>query len=141
MASLRKRFESFVKTMDGFEDIDALLKNCNLPNMKRADYLFDGRKIIVEQKVLEIDPVQKPQQFMDQLMAQGRFILLGGQVSTKVIFDKLPDGEELRRMPDVFVAAGGAAFSCVRGIPVPFPTCRSSRCSRTWTGSLLGLVR
>src|SRR6266446_2962992 len=96
MASLRERFESFVKTLDGFEDIDALLKNCDLPNRKRADYLFSGRNIIVEQKALEVDPIEKPQKFIDQLMAQGRFIAYG-QVSTKVIFDKLPDGEELQR--------------------------------------------
>jgi hypothetical protein len=97
MASLRERFESFVKTLDGFEDIDVLLKNCDLPGKKRADYLFDKRDIIVEQKVLEIDPVQKPQRFIDQLMEQRRFILLGGQVSANVIFGKLPDGKELQR--------------------------------------------
>jgi hypothetical protein len=96
MASLRERFESFVKTLDGFEDIDALLKNCDLPSRKQADYLFAERKFIVEQKALEVDPIEKPQKFMDQLMAQGRFIAYG-RVSTKAIFDKLSDGEELQR--------------------------------------------
>jgi hypothetical protein len=97
MASLRERFERFVKELDGFEDIDVLLKGRDLSGTKRADYLFAQRNIIVEQKVLEVDPHQKPQAFIDQLIKQGRILFLGGKVSTDVIFGKMPDGEELKK--------------------------------------------
>lgn len=95
-ASLRDRFEVFARTLDGFEDVDVLLKDNDPQGKKRADYLFAGRSIIVEQKTLEIDPKDKPQKFMDRLMEQGRFIAFG-RVSTQSIFDKLPDGKKLYR--------------------------------------------
>jgi hypothetical protein len=94
---LRERFETFVRTLDGFESIDALLRNCDPPGKKRADYLLYERQIIVEQKALEVDPIEKPRKFMDDLIEKGRFVLLGGQVSADVIFSKLPDGQKLQR--------------------------------------------
>jgi hypothetical protein len=93
---LRERFEAFVKTLDDFESIDALLQNCDPRGKKRADYLLHKRQIIVEQKTLEGDPVGRPQKFFNGLMEQGRFLMYG-QSSSNVIFSKLPDGESLRR--------------------------------------------
>jgi hypothetical protein len=92
---LRKRFESFIKTMRGFEGIDELLHGVGHDGRKRGDYLLWDRQIIVEQKVLVIDPADKPQKFVDHLIAGGRPIY--GRTSTKVIFDKAPDGKELER--------------------------------------------
>jgi hypothetical protein len=91
---LKARFQEFVKTLDGFEDIDALLKDHDPPGKKRADYLFSERTIIVEQKTLETDPNDKPQKYMDRLMEENRFIGFG-TFSTKQVFDKLPDGDKL----------------------------------------------
>jgi hypothetical protein len=96
MAGLKARFETFVKTLDGFELIDDLLRGSDVPGRKRADYLFNNREIIVEQKSLEVDPTHKPQRFVNKLMDEGRFVMFG-TLSTKAIFDKLPDGAKLNR--------------------------------------------
>jgi hypothetical protein len=94
--SLRGRFEAFIRTLDGFEDIDELLKGNDPPNMKRADYLLSERKIIIEQKSLEVDPTGKPQRFVDKLVQQQR-LLFWGRLSTRVLFSKHPDAERLQR--------------------------------------------
>jgi hypothetical protein len=67
-ADLKERFQKFVRTLDGFEDIDALLKDRDPAGKKRADYLFSERTIIVEQKVLETNPSEKTQNYLGRLM-------------------------------------------------------------------------
>lgn len=96
MKGLKERFETFIQTFDNFESIDELLNNADPHGKQRADYLLYGRKIIIEQKVLESDPIHKPQKFMDKLIEQ-RGILVFGRTSTKVIFKKLQDGDRLQR--------------------------------------------
>ena len=62
MTTLRRRFESFVRNLDGFEDIDSLLRNdTGSAGRKRADYLLLGREVIVEQKALEVNPADRAQ--------------------------------------------------------------------------------
>ena len=95
MGNLKERFERFVKTLNGFESIDVLLSGNDPKDVKRADYFFLKRSIIVEQKTIERDPSNKPQEFVESLVKQGK-IMIWGTVSTKVIFDKLPDGEKLK---------------------------------------------
>jgi hypothetical protein len=82
--------------MRGFESIDELLVGVRPDGKKRADYFLWNRQIIVEQKVLVTDSRDKPQMFVDGLM-QRRGILRYGRTSTDAIFDRLPDGQELRR--------------------------------------------
>jgi hypothetical protein len=96
VSGLKKRFEAFVRTLPGFESIDDLLHGRDPPGKKRADYLFLNRSVIVEQKVLEVDPKEKPQQFVDGLMQEGRFIAYGRH-STASLFAQLPDGERLNQ--------------------------------------------
>ena len=83
-------------TLEGFEDIDTLLKNKDVPGKKRADYLFQNRSIIVEQKSLEIDPADKPQKFLEQLIKEGK-LMFWGTLSTEAIFRRMPNGDELRK--------------------------------------------
>lgn len=71
---LRERFESFIRTFDGCEVVDELLHRQHLEGLKRADYLLQGRSIILEQKVLEGDPASKPQRFVDRLRQEGRVL-------------------------------------------------------------------
>lgn len=96
MTVLRARFETFIQKFDQFESIDELLKSADPHGKKRADYLLCGRKIIIEQKVLEVDPIDKPQKFINNIMERGRIIVYG-QLSTAAIFRKLPDGNRLQR--------------------------------------------
>lgn len=96
MASLRESFETFIQTVDQFESIDDLLKHADPHGKQRADYLLCGRKIIIEQKVLEVDPGDKPSKFMNNIMKQ-RNIIAYGRISSEVIFRKMHDGDRLRR--------------------------------------------
>jgi hypothetical protein len=94
--TLRSRFESFVKTLDGFEDIDALLRGKGCDNRTRADYLFQGRQIIVEQKTLVSNPANRPQKFADKIMRDRGSIAIGS-VSTRRIFSGQLDTSSLQR--------------------------------------------
>lgn len=94
--SLRDRFEAFVRTLTGFEGIDALLQTANRQGKKRADYLFWDRRVIVEQKSLEADPAHKAEEFTTRLIRERRLVLYGAH-STREIFSDLPDGEDLQR--------------------------------------------
>jgi hypothetical protein len=89
MTALRERFEAFIETYDGFENIDTLLKgNDQSAGKNRADYLLQGRKIIVEQKTLEVDPSYRPQNFVNKLMERGRIIVFG-TVSTRQLSEPI----------------------------------------------------
>jgi hypothetical protein len=88
MTSLKERFETFIRAFDGFENIGALLKDCDPIAKNRADYLLSGRAIIVEQKSLDVDPTARPQNYANKLMAQRRLIAFG-TVSTKMLSDDL----------------------------------------------------
>jgi|SRR5580658_1489495 hypothetical protein len=95
--TLRARFEAFVKTLDGYEDIDALLKFSKTTGGRmRADYLFQGREIIVEQKTLESNPIHRPQKFADEIMRERGIVVLG-RSSTQRIFSRQPDANALQR--------------------------------------------
>ena len=94
--TLRTRFESFVRTLDGFESIDVRLKGQEYEGMKRADYLFQGRSFIVEQKTLKANPVDKPQKFATRIMRDRRIIQFG-TTSTKRLFSGQPDANELHQ--------------------------------------------
>ncbi len=92
--ALRKLFESFMGQLDGVESIDKLLSQKPESDMRRADYLAMGRKIIVEQKVLTVDPAKSPQAFIDRLCKE-RGILVYGTHSAQRILDRQPDGKQL----------------------------------------------
>ena len=77
LATLRQRFEAFISTFDGYENIDALLEGQHLPDKNRADYLLWGRTIVVEQKSLASDPTDRVQNYADKLKAEGRLIVYG----------------------------------------------------------------
>jgi hypothetical protein len=63
---------------------------------KRADYLFQDRHIIVEQKILEKNPVDKPQKFAEKVMRDRRIISYG-TTSTRSLFSTQPDPDKLQR--------------------------------------------
>lgn len=96
VAILQERFERFIPSMPGYENVDELLKGVHLEGKKRADYLLCDRRVIVEQKVLIHDPSRKPQQFVTQLIRE-RGYLLYGTTSTNRIFAGMADGQEQKR--------------------------------------------
>jgi hypothetical protein len=99
MATLKERFEGFMSVLDGVENIDTLMKECHLPGRQRADYLAFDRRVIIEQKSLDVDPDQKVQSFVDDLIRE-RGTLGTGQaslISLAHILEGLPDGNDLKK--------------------------------------------
>ncbi len=72
-----------------------MLKGRDPLGKRRADYLFSNRSIIVEQKVLETDPIEKQRRYLDRLRSENRIIGWGIFALNKDAFYKLQDGEKL----------------------------------------------
>lgn len=96
MESLKTRFEKFISRSDRFESIDELLKGNDPHGKKRADYLLSGREVIIEQKILQADPLDKPQKFVNKLMEE-RHVIAYGTISTGSVFAKMQDSHRLQR--------------------------------------------
>jgi hypothetical protein len=97
MQSLKDRFEQFMLSTAGVESIDDLLKHCALKARQRADYLACDRRVIIEQKSIDVNPDYKIQQFLDKLANAGR-LPSSDQVdwSLAELFSKVtPDGAAL----------------------------------------------
>lgn len=95
ISQIAKRFENFISTQEGFESIDTL-SNVIQSDARRADYFLKNRTIIIEQKVLEVDPGPKIQRFVDDLMKKGKLFFFGS-LPLQYILDNHPDGKELHR--------------------------------------------
>jgi hypothetical protein len=97
MQSLKERFERFLTSFEGFENIDAVLKPHTLHGIDRADYLLWGRKIIVEQKSLDAtDSTEKVQRFYNDKMNDGRSVFFG-TLPIQSLLERRPDGQKLQR--------------------------------------------
>jgi hypothetical protein len=72
MLTLKDRFEQFMLSKKGVESVDHLLKHCVLEGLQRADYLACDRRIVIEQKSIDVNPDYKIQQFLDKLASAGR---------------------------------------------------------------------
>jgi hypothetical protein len=97
MSRLLERFESVVKTLDGFERIEALCQGMDTPpGEKRADYLVHNRHVVIEQKVLRSNPIGRPPKFIEKLSRE-RGIVNYGRVSTNQVFATQPAPEDLQR--------------------------------------------
>jgi hypothetical protein len=94
--ALKERFEQFMSILKGAENIDGLMKQCVLPGRQRADYLAFDRRVIIEQKSLDVNPDYKIQKFIDDLM-KTRGIIGYGRVSLDQILLQLPDGQNLKK--------------------------------------------
>jgi hypothetical protein len=94
--TLKQRFEQFMSVMEGVENIDALMSQCALPSRQRADYLAFNRRVIIEQKSLDVDPDYKIQKYIDEIIMT-RGILSYGKFSFNKIVEQLPDGKGIKK--------------------------------------------
>lgn len=94
--TLKERFESCIKCIEGYESIDWLLRGEDLRGKKRADYLFFDRKLILEQKSLNSDRTSTFLRFANETITK-REILIFGTVPFQRVLNGLPDGKELQR--------------------------------------------
>jgi hypothetical protein len=59
MPTLKGRFPQFMLSTEGVESVDDLLKHCVLEGRKRADYLACDRRVVIEQKSIDVNPDYK----------------------------------------------------------------------------------
>src|SRR5260370_14408562 len=94
MQTLKERFEEFILSIKGVEAVDRLLAQCNLPEMKRADYLAINRSIIIEQKPLDIDPDYKVPEFFEKHTDLDNSVD-GDLTALSHLLRRLPEGTKL----------------------------------------------
>jgi hypothetical protein len=72
--SLKKLFERFMLSTPGVESIDDLVRprERELTGRKRADYLAYDRRVVIETKSFDFDPVEKIKRFLKRLAQSGR---------------------------------------------------------------------
>jgi len=79
------------------EVIDELDLPANFQKEKRADFLVERRKVIVEIKSLESDPEYKVQDEMAKHEGREEYSLFYGELELSQILRHLPDGEQINR--------------------------------------------
>ncbi len=95
--SLEDRFKAFLEQLDGAESIDDTLSDEELAHGKRADFLLDGRHVILEVKSLEADPEYKIEQRLEPHRNRPEFPAFYWNADLNEILPYLPDGKEIRR--------------------------------------------
>ena len=96
-SSLQDRFEAFLNQLEEAESIDDTLSNTELAHGKRADYLLDHRRFILEVKALETDPKYKVEKLLKPHRDRPEFPLFFWDSDLSEILQYLPDGEEIRQ--------------------------------------------
>ena len=95
--SLEDRFQAFLDQLDGAESIDDSLSDTELSHGKRADFLLDQRRIVLEVKSLEADPEYKINERIAAHRDRPEFPIFFWKADLNEILSYLPDGEEIRR--------------------------------------------
>jgi hypothetical protein len=75
--TLKDRFEQFMLSTRDVESVDQLMKNSMIEGRQRADYLACNRRVVIEQKSLDVNPDYKIQRFLNGLVSAGRLPRLG----------------------------------------------------------------
>lgn len=94
--SLEDRFMTFIGRLDGSENIDNSLSNVELLYGKRADFLLNERKVILEIKSLKVDPHYKIEERISPHRSRPEFPHFYWKSDLDTILPYLPDGEEIR---------------------------------------------
>lgn len=109
MHEMEARFQSFAMSMEGAESIDDLPIDTSLG--QRADYLWRGRSVVVEVKLLRGDPQDKINKMFDELQKRDDFPVFLGKVNVHKLVEDLPDGPDLlRRLHQKVMRSTEAAF-------------------------------
>lgn len=95
--SLNDRFKAFLMQLPFAETIDNLELPPEFDDSKRADFLIDNRKAIIELKSLESDPEHKIHAVLKNHEERDEYPLFYGQMELAKILKHLSDGEELNK--------------------------------------------
>lgn len=95
--SLNDRFKAFLARLPFAEAIDDLELSSEFDDSKRADFLIDNRKAIIEIKSLESDPEHKIHTELKNHQDRDEYPLFYGELELSKILKHLPDGEEIQK--------------------------------------------
>jgi hypothetical protein len=96
-ASLEERFKAFLGQLDNVESIDDTLPDAELTHGKRADFLLDGRRVVLEIKSLKADPEYKIEERLAPHRKRPEFPAFYWDADLNEILPYLSDGEDVRR--------------------------------------------
>ena len=96
-STLEERVSAFLRSMAGAESIDEVIPTSQYQGRRRADYLLEGRRVIVELKTLKTDTAPKIDAVMDKHRDREDFPMFYGTSTTDKVLARLPDGENINR--------------------------------------------
>ena len=99
---LEDRFMTFIGRIEGSENIDDSLSHAELSYGKRADFLLNERKVILEIKSMKTDPHYKIEERISPHRSRPEFPLFYWKSDLNTILPHLPDGKKIRH--DIFHA-------------------------------------
>ena len=95
--SLDTRFKKFISQLPSAEVIDNLIFPCEFDKSKRADFLIDNRKLVIELKSLESDPEYKVHEELKAHKGRNEYPKFYGKMEVSKILKPLPDGELIQK--------------------------------------------
>ena len=96
-ASLNDRFKAFLSQLPFAEAIDDLKLPPEFDESKRADFLIENRKAIIELKSLESDPEHKIHTELESHQDRDEYPLFYGELELDKVLKHLPDGEQIKK--------------------------------------------
>jgi hypothetical protein len=97
MTSLNERFKRFISQLPFAEVIDDLEIPGAFAQEKRADFLIENRKVIIELKSLESDPEHKIDAELENHRERNEYPLFYGKLELHKVLKHLPDGEQIQQ--------------------------------------------
>lgn len=95
--SLNDRFKAFFSQLPFAEVIDDLKLPPEFDESKRADFLIENRKAIIEIKSLESDPEHKIHTELKNHQERDEYPLFYGEMELNNVLKHLPDGDDIKK--------------------------------------------
>ena len=95
--SLNDRFKVFLSQLPFAEVIDDLKLPPEFDESKRADFLIENRKAIIEIKSLESDPEHKIHTELENHQDRDEYPLFYGEMELNKVLEHLPDGDDIKK--------------------------------------------
>lgn len=97
ITSLKDRFKAFLSQLPFAEAIDYLKLPPEFNNTKRADFLIENRKAIIELKSIESDPEHKIHSELKNHQERDEYPLFYGELMLDKVLKHLPNGGEIQK--------------------------------------------
>lgn len=96
-SSIKERFKAFISQLPSAEVIDDLDLPSEFDDEKRADFLIENRRTIIELKTLESDPEYKVHNELNNHKERDEYPLFYGELELNKVLKHLPDGTEINK--------------------------------------------